>query len=502
MSESTCRLRCGVGDHRLAAAPTFGLLSAQPAAGIPYLGFLGIGAVPGWRSSSPTSRRSSRGEPREPPTRRHGVPCLGAHTSRRGFLRRMAMAGSAVVTAPMAYALRPITAYQAIVLPNDCPPGSQCRSGWTEFCCTSTGTNTCPPGSVVGGWWRAEGSGYCNGNSRYYMDCHTESCGGCGCGASGPVATSASTATVTANSTDATCGRPAAPASGTASATSTSNASDRSCAGSSPASRRGSGIRPARPSTPATTPPPVTTPPASTHRSARTWRDPEWSGRTPGCSGTRSTTATQPAVRLGTAGDVPLMADWLGSGVATAAVVRGARHGTIGRDTRLTWYLRQIEGCGPARTSSSTTANRATSPSQATGSATASTRRVWCAATSGCCATATRPAPPTSPSRSVSRETSPWSVTGRQRPRRDRRRAWHPMAASQHGHARSPDHEFDFGSSTGIPVVGDWNGNGVDSPGRFENGLVVPVQLLQDGSIDVQFTFGTAGDTPVVWRRR
>ena len=34
----------------------------------------------------------------------------------------------------------------------------------------------------------------------------------------------------------------------------------------------------------------------------------------------------------------------------------------------------------------------------------------------------------------------------------------------------SPDLEFDFGDAAGIPVVGDWNGNGVDTVGRYRSG--------------------------------
>src|SRR5690554_5793974 len=119
---------------------------------------------------------------------------LESRTSRRGFLRRAAMVGTALVAAPATYVLRPGDAYSAVVnTPSTCPSGSRCRDGgWTEFCCTMTGVNTCPPGAVVGGWWRAEypgsGTNHCNGDSRYYMDCHSADCGGCGCGGSGTCA--------------------------------------------------------------------------------------------------------------------------------------------------------------------------------------------------------------------------------------------------------------------------------------------------------------------------
>ncbi len=38
----------------------------------------------------------------------------------------------------------------------------------------------CPPGSLVGGWWKSDGSGFCCGGARYYIDCHSYC--SCGCG--------------------------------------------------------------------------------------------------------------------------------------------------------------------------------------------------------------------------------------------------------------------------------------------------------------------------------
>jgi len=47
-----------------------------------------------------------------------------------------------------------------------------CCDGYTEFCCTITGSNTCPAGTVAAGWWKADGSGFCGGGPRYYIDCN------------------------------------------------------------------------------------------------------------------------------------------------------------------------------------------------------------------------------------------------------------------------------------------------------------------------------------------
>jgi hypothetical protein len=65
----------------------------------------------------------------------------------------------------------------------DCPPGTLCRDGYTEFCCViNAGLNACPTNSFPWGWWRADYSVFCNG-TRYYFDCNDYFGGGpCRCG--------------------------------------------------------------------------------------------------------------------------------------------------------------------------------------------------------------------------------------------------------------------------------------------------------------------------------
>lgn len=115
---------------------------------------------------------------------------LANRTSRRGFIQRSAFVGSALAVAPLQYVLRPGTAYGAICncSGSSCDCGARCCDGYTEFCCTITGSNSCPPGTLMAGWWKADGSGFCdvNGQSmpRYYMDCNAD-CNGCGCGGGG-----------------------------------------------------------------------------------------------------------------------------------------------------------------------------------------------------------------------------------------------------------------------------------------------------------------------------
>lgn len=100
--------------------------------------------------------------------------------TRRSFLRRTAMVSTAVAVAPVEYVLRPGSAYAAVCgcAGQSCTCGSLCCDGYTEFCCTLTGENVCPPGTIAAGWWKADGSRYCNG-PRYYIDCNaTCRCGG------------------------------------------------------------------------------------------------------------------------------------------------------------------------------------------------------------------------------------------------------------------------------------------------------------------------------------
>ncbi|MCU0311904.1 MAG: hypothetical protein MUE36_13285 [Acidimicrobiales bacterium] len=110
---------------------------------------------------------------------------LSARMGRRGFFARSAVVGTALAANPVAYALTPTDAYAAICScqGQGCACGSLCCDGYTEFCCTLTGRNQCPPGSVLAGWWKVDGTGFCSG-PRYYMDCNAP-CNGCGCGGNG-----------------------------------------------------------------------------------------------------------------------------------------------------------------------------------------------------------------------------------------------------------------------------------------------------------------------------
>ena len=93
---------------------------------------------------------------------------LSGRTSRRGFLLRAGLVGTALAADPTGYVLRPGTAYASV-----CGPGTGRGSGWTVFCATiNQGKNTCPPGSIAAGWWKADGASLCGGTARYIVDCN------------------------------------------------------------------------------------------------------------------------------------------------------------------------------------------------------------------------------------------------------------------------------------------------------------------------------------------
>ncbi|MDQ3681090.1 MAG: hypothetical protein M3378_11245 [Actinomycetota bacterium] len=112
---------------------------------------------------------------------------LESRSSRRGFLVRTAVVGSALTVSPLRYLLRPGTAYAAVCrcANQSCTCGSACCDGYTEFCCTITGANVCPGGTFAGGWWKADGTSFCGGAARYYIDCNMLPGHGCGCGCAG-----------------------------------------------------------------------------------------------------------------------------------------------------------------------------------------------------------------------------------------------------------------------------------------------------------------------------
>jgi hypothetical protein len=100
---------------------------------------------------------------------------LDARLSRRSFIARATLVGTAVAASGCAVVTRPGSPYTYIT---DCAGGALCRDGYTEFCCViNSGVNACPPNTIPAGWWRADGSPYCDSGTRYYIDCNEECCG-------------------------------------------------------------------------------------------------------------------------------------------------------------------------------------------------------------------------------------------------------------------------------------------------------------------------------------
>ena len=101
----------------------------------------------------------------------------GRRATRRQFLFRAAVVGSAMAVDPLGYILRPGTAYASV-----CGAASSCGAGWSAFCCTiNGGANTCPHYAYVAGWWKVDASAFCLGAPRYYIDCNRRPNRSCSC---------------------------------------------------------------------------------------------------------------------------------------------------------------------------------------------------------------------------------------------------------------------------------------------------------------------------------
>src|SRR5262249_20023505 len=105
---------------------------------------------------------------------------LRRRSSRRGFLFRSAVVGSALAVNPFKFAVKPGTAYASL-----CGPDATWSSGGTVFCGPiNKGQTSCPPGTIPAGWWKSDRSNFCDGGPRYILDCNA-TCGSCGCGGGG-----------------------------------------------------------------------------------------------------------------------------------------------------------------------------------------------------------------------------------------------------------------------------------------------------------------------------
>lgn len=61
------------------------------------------------------------------------------------------------------------------------------------------------------------------------------------------------------------------------------------------------------------------------------------------------------------------------------------------------------------------------------------------------------------------------------------------------------DSQITFGASSDLPVVGDWNGDGKDTPGLYRNGqFLLSDSTSNPAAVTYNFALGVAGDTPIV----
>ncbi len=376
-------------------------------------------------------------------------------TTRRGFLRRAAMVGTAIVAAPATYFLRPVTAYAAVV-PSDCPPNEPCNDGWTDFCSNVHGVNTCPPGSMIAGWWRAEGNTFCDGQSRYYMDCNASDCS-CGCSSSG-------TCSHTCTGFDCQCNHDncgerkigctrfrygqcnhqepcmgpiicrvvtcVPPWEWDSSCTTTDAVSQVTYTHDAP------GLHPdTTPKGPYTARPAVLT--------GATWQ--LRNGLTSGGSNGGT-------FDFGLEDDVPIMADYSNSGVRTVGMVRNTRHGVAGSHNTLIWHLRQVEGPGDPDL------------------------------------VVEYGKPGDTPI------IGDWDGNGVHTIGVVRENRWLLKNSNRSGPA---DHDFVFGEPGDIPVVGDWSGNGRSGIGVVRGDRWLLRNSLSAGPVDYDFVFGGASGRPV-----
>ncbi|MGH9225123.1 MAG: CHAP domain-containing protein [Acidimicrobiales bacterium] len=58
--------------------------------------------------------------------------------------------------------------------------------------------------------------------------------------------------------------------------------------------------------------------------------------------------------------------------------------------------------------------------------------------------------------------------------------------------------QFGYGQALDIPLSGDWNGDGIDTPGIFRGGMFYLSNSFAGGNADIVFGYGVPSDTPLV----
>ena len=433
---------------------------------------------------------------------------LDSRTSRRGFLRRAAMVGTALVAAPATYILRPITA-QAAILPSDCGPEDACNDGWTDFCANTHGVNTCPPGSMIAGWWRAEGNLYCDGNSRYYMDCNASSCS-CGCNTSGTCDHTCTEFECQCNhdncderkigctrfrygqcNNQVSCLGPIVcrvvtcvpPWEWDSSCTKTDAVAQITYSHGDPS--QAPGLHPdSTPKGPYPARPAVVTGTA-------------WQMRSTLSSGGADVWSFD----YGLDDDVPLVGDYSNAGVRTVGMVRNQRHGVAGTQDSLIWYLRQVEGPGApdlvveyGRPGDIPVIGDWNGNGVHTVGVVRGNR--WLLRDSNSSGPAHHDFVFGEPGDIP--VIGDWNGNGRSGIGVVRGNRWLLRNSLSSGPA---DHDFAFGDGPGHPVTGDWNGDWATGVGWYNSGTWEIRNALSPGPPDQTFDFGDSNGIPLAWGR-
>jgi hypothetical protein len=207
--------------------------------------------------------------------------------------------------------------------------------------------------------------------------------------------------------------------------------------------------------------------------------------------------ASSASFTYGLPGDVPLMADFSGSGLLTAAVVRGARHDIEG-DESLEWFIRQVPGTGLpdlvigfGRLGDIPVVGDWNGDGVATIGVVRGNR--WLLRNSNSAGRADIEfvfgADGDVP------VVGDWTGDGVDSPGMVRGPRWMLRNSATGG---NPEIDITF-DGDGVPVTGDWTGDGRHRPGWFAAGTWSLRNNWTDGGADTTFDFGSSGDTPVVW---
>jgi hypothetical protein len=363
-----------------------------------------------------------------------GSEFFETHTSRRGFLVRAAVAGSALAVGPLRFLLRPGTAYAAVCrcANSSCNCASGCCDGYTEFCCVMYGSNSCPSGSYPAGWWKADGTGFCSADRRaprYYIDCNQLPGVGCGCRCGGNCNNRKSCCNVfrygqchqeirgvtAINCRIVTCTPPWV----FDSACTTSSATDNATGNHNSACLQA--------------PPPPPPPPPPPARKTMAYGG--WYLRNSNTGG-----LGEVGFGYGDPGDIPIMGDWNGDGVKTPGVVRGNW-----------WFL--------------------------------------CSTTNGTPDIAFQYGDP-----GDIPIVGDWNGDGTDTPGVVRGNWWFLRNSNTSGFA---DIAFQYGDVGDKPIVGDWNGDGTDTPGIVRGNWWFLRNSNTGGVGEIGFQYGDPADVPL-----